>query len=298
MTTSSAHFLRHRLADGTDFFTPRGARLDVARVEREVAEYFQDGVGLRRGDVVFDIGANVGLFALHAARQCEGEITLYCFEPIPDIFGALSANFGTHPVLSKTRHRLFQCGLTSSDERTSIDFYYFKNIPCDSTYNIDAKRRDFEDAFHTIGMRCRERIERALPGPTGRWLGNAVGVIVADLPKGPVGRWMFDRFMGMERVGCPLSTLANILEQEAVPHIDLLKVDVEGAELDVLLGMHDGQWKKVRQVVLEGHDKDGRLRELVSLLEARGMKIDRVGKPEDTQALGLSNFLLTAHRAS
>lgn len=293
-----ARLRKHRLADGHPFFTPKGARLDLAKVDREVAEYFQDGIEIGPGAIVFDVGANVGLFALHAARRCDGDATIYCFEPIPDIFDALSTNFAEHPTLKKTRHRLFQCGLTSSPDVTSTEFYYFKNNPCDSTYDIEAKRRDFEDAFSTFGGRAKSQIERALPGSMGRWLGQAAGVVVADLPKGPVGRWMSDRFTGMEKVHCTLSTLASVVEEEAVPQIDLLKVDVEGAELDVLRGMNDGAWSKVRQVVLEGHDKDGRLSDLVELIEARGLKVGRIGKPDGTEELGLDNFMLTAQRAS
>ncbi len=288
--------LSNRLADGSRFYTPKGARLDVERVHREVEEYFQEGIRLRPGQVVFDVGANVGLFALHAARQCDGDLSIYCFEPIPDIFGALSANFAEHPLLRSTQHRLFQCGLTSSEDRKRTEFYYFKTIPCDSTYDIDAKRRDFEDVFQTLGTRCSSHIERALPGSMGQWLAQATQVFVADLPKGPVGNWVSDRVMGMEKIECALSTLANVVEQESVPTIDLLKIDVEGAEMDVLLGMNEGTWSKVRQVVLEGHDKDGRLNELRQLIEARGLHIGRIGKPEDQEALGLDNFMLTALR--
>lgn len=292
-----SRLLRHRLPDGNPFYTPKGARLDVTKVAREVAEYFEQGIELSRGDVVFDVGANVGLFARHVADRCEGDVSLYCFEPIPDIHNALAANFADHAAMKRTRHRLFQCGLTSADGPTSIEFYYFKSNPCDSTYDLEAKRRDFEDAFSTFGSRAQGRIERTVPGAVGRWLGSATGSVVADLPKGPVGRWMSDRFTGMEKVVCELSTLAKIMEKESVSRIDLLKVDVEGAELDVLLGLSDEGWKKVRQIVLEGHDKDGRLNELVQLIESRGMKIGRIGKPEDTEALGLANFMLTASRA-
>ncbi len=289
---------KHTLADGHPFYTPRNARMDLGKVDREVAEYFQDGIAIGPGDTVFDVGANVGLFALHAARRCDGDASIYGFEPIPDIFEALSANFEQHPVMRRTRHRLFQCGLTSSPDVTSVEFYYFKTNPCDSTYDLEAKRRDFEDAFAHFGSRAQQRVERVVPGSVGRWLGTGVSAVVADLPKGPVGRWASDRVMGMEKVHCTLNTLSNIVEQEGVAKIDLLKVDVEGAELDVLLGMNDGTWSKVRQVVLEGHDKDGRLNELKQLLEAKGLKVGRVGKPDGTEELGLDNFMLTAQRAA
>ncbi len=287
----------NRLPDGNTFYTPKGARMDVAKVAREVAEYFDTGIELSRGDVVFDVGANVGLFARHVAEHTGGDVSIYCFEPIPDIHNALAANFADHPAMKRTRHRLFSCGLTKEGGPASIEFYYFKNNPCDSTYDLEAKRRDFEDAFSTFGGRAQSRIQRTLPGAVGRWLGSATGAVVADLPKGPVGRWMSDRFTGMEKVVCELSTLTKIMEKEGVSKIDLLKIDVEGAELDVLLGLSDSGWSKVRQIVLEGHDKDGRLDDLIRLIESRGMKIGKIGKPEDTEALGLANFMLTAARS-
>ena len=37
--------------------------------------------------------------------------------------------------------------------------------------------------------------------------------------------------------------------------IDLLKIDVQRAEMDVLLGLDDAALAKVRQIVLEVHDK-------------------------------------------
>lgn len=294
----SARLRKTSLPDGRPFYTPRRARLDVARVSREVAEYFQDGITLGPGQVIFDVGANVGLFSLHAAERCGGDATIYGFEPIPDLHAALQTNFAEHPVLRKTRHRLFQCGLTSGPEVTSVDFYYFRNHPCDSTYDIEAKRRDFEDAFAAFGARARERTERALPGAAGRWAGRAAGAFVADLPKGTLGRWLSDRVTGMEKVRCTLDTLAHVIERESVPEIHLLKIDVEGAELDVLRGLDASGWKKVHQIVLEGHDKDGRLREVVQLIEARGLQIDRVGKPDGSEELGLDNFMLTARRAT
>ncbi len=297
LSIARSRLVTHRLPDGNPFHTPRGARMDVNKVAREVAEYFEQGISLKPGDVVFDVGANVGLFARHVADHTGGDASIFCFEPIPDIHNALAANFADHPAMKRTRHRLFQGGLTSPEGPESIEFYYFKNNPCDSTYDLEAKRRDFEDAFSTFGSRAQHRIERTLPGAMGRWLGSATGAVVADLPKGPVGRWMSDRFTGMEKVVCQLSTLSTILEKERVDRIDLLKVDVEGAELDVLLGITEADWPKVRQLVLEGHDKDGRLNELVQLLEARGMKIEKIGKPEDTEALGLANFMLTATRS-
>lgn len=53
--------------------------------------------------------------------------------------------------------------------------------------------------------------------------------------------------------------------------VDLLKVDVEGAELDVLLGIDAAHWPLIRQVSLEVHDQQGRLGLVCELLRARGL---------------------------
>ncbi len=54
--------------------------------------------------------------------------------------------------------------------------------------------------------------------------------------------------------------------------IDLLKVDVEGAELEVLQGIDEEHWPLVRQALLEVQDLDNRLTAVTELLRAQGME--------------------------
>ncbi|HBQ09871.1 MAG TPA: FkbM family methyltransferase, partial [Myxococcales bacterium] len=49
----------------------------------EVGEYFDCGATVGAGDTVFDVGANVGAFAIEAARRAESDVSLFCFEPVP-----------------------------------------------------------------------------------------------------------------------------------------------------------------------------------------------------------------------
>jgi FkbM family methyltransferase len=53
--------------------------------------------------------------------------------------------------------------------------------------------------------------------------------------------------------------------------VDLLKIDVEGAELDVLDGIDPPQWPLIRQVLLEVQDLDGRLDTVCEMLTAHGL---------------------------
>merc|ERR1712146_394922 len=54
--------------------------------------------------------------------------------------------------------------------------------------------------------------------------------------------------------------------------IDLLKIDVEGSELDVLRGIDDEHWGMVQQVVLEV-ETFALVRTITEILESRGFEV-------------------------
>jgi len=52
----------------------------------------------------------------------------------------------------------------------------------------------------------------------------------------------------------PLTTVSSVIEEQQLTRVDLLKVDVERAELDVLRGIELRHWPLIRQVAVEVHD--------------------------------------------
>lgn len=66
-----------------------------------------------------------------------------------------------------------------------------------------------------------------------------------------------------------------------LPRVDLLKLDIEGSEMTVLLSIRD-QLDKVRNIILEFHPLPGqKLDQLISFLEKRGFAVtlhDRTGR--------------------
>jgi acyl carrier protein len=73
-----------------------------------------------------------------------------------------------------------------------------------------------------------------------------------------------------ERYECELRTLSEVIKAEGIERIDLLKVDVEKSELDVLEGIEEEDWAKIKQIVMEVHEQEGRLEQVGEILRAHG----------------------------
>lgn len=266
-----------------------------SELQAEVEEYFALGARVKPGDVVLDVGANVGAFAEQVAGRCASDVSLYCFEPVPDLFARLARSFVEDPVLRQTRHALVNAALTHPRGDDTIELSYFRRLPTDSTCDIERKREQFEAAFEAIGERARAQCEATLGArlgePLGDWLARGVSVI----PRGRFGAALTDLVTGRTVVECAASTLDTQASHYGIDRIDLMKIDVEGAELDVLRGGADAL-ARCAQVVLEGHASDGREAEAVSLLQAGGLTARRSVRPPGARALGLDNYLLLATR--
>lgn len=76
-----------------------------------------------------------------------------------------------------------------------------------------------------------------------------------------------------ESVPCQATTATLTQLLKDVPAIDVLKIDVEGMEHKVLLGMDAALFARVRQVVIEVHDVDTRVEDIKSLLTAHGFAV-------------------------
>ena len=158
----------------------------------------------RPGWIVFDIGANVGIFTVQQARR---GARVYAFEPNPNCFRRLSkavAANGFGDVVS-----LFNVAVGS-----------------------------------TSGM-------GALVVPRG-WTTN--------------GNVLSTAHPDTDSISVELTTLDHVVPSFALTHIDLLKIDTEGAELEVLRGA-DRTLQLVQRVVIEYHSIEilGHIRELLLL---------------------------------
>jgi FkbM family methyltransferase len=199
--------------------------------------YLRHGVELREGAVVLDVGANVGVAAVYFATEC-GASAVHSFEPVAPLFALLRENVAGLPACVAHPY-----GLGAAPATAPITFY--RGAAAMSGLYADAERDS--------------ALVRTL-------LGNG-GIEGDEADAQLAGRYE------PEHLTCELRTLSGFLREQALDRVDLLKIDVERAELDVLAGIDDEDWPKLRQIVVEAHDEDGRAAAIATSLEQRGFDV-------------------------
>lgn len=171
--------------------------------------------------VVLDVGANLGIYTLHAlSAGCE----VYSFEPVPRTYEIMRQNIKANGFADTGKAHTFNCAVSDNDK--PVSFYYNVKM-CGHSNMFEAEG----DSDREISVDC---------------------VVLDDL-------------------------LADI------PHIDVVKIDVEGAEYNVLSGM-----KKIL-------DRNPGVRILIEFAPTHIIRAGR--KPEDLlrliKELGFSKKLIT-----
>lgn len=200
--------------------------------------YLQHGISLEPGMVIFDVGANIGMSALFFHLECPG-VTIHAFEPAPIPFQALTANVASHGIDA----HLEQCALSDVAGTATMTYY--------------------PDASVMSGFHADPELDAALTRDYLLHSGFSEQDVL-DMLEGKHDAVMLD---------CSVRTLSEVVQSRQVPVIDLLKVDVEKSELEVLRGIADADWPKVRQVVAEVHDLDSTLDAVTSLLAGKGFSV-------------------------
>ena len=82
------------------------SKYDVSFLYREIFEeqtYLQHGIHLTEGDVVVDVGGNIGFFALFTAAIVGASGTVITAEPIPPLYERLRHNIISHKAWSSSQ---------------------------------------------------------------------------------------------------------------------------------------------------------------------------------------------------
>jgi FkbM family methyltransferase len=219
--------------------------------------YLRHGVTVGKGNIVIDVGANVGVAAAFFAVICEARL-VHCFEPVAPVFRVLRENVGHLSACV-----LHQEALSSRDGNASITYY-----PGAAAMS----------GLYADPIRDRELVRGVL---------LKYGRSPQEADDELAGRYE------QQTLGCELRRLSSFLRTEGLTHVDLLKIDVERAELDVVEGIDEPDWPKIRQVVMEVHDEHGRVNAMKSALSSRGF---HVSLDQEEALRGTSTWMLYAVR--
>ncbi|MHA1805615.1 MAG: FkbM family methyltransferase [Promethearchaeota archaeon] len=120
--------------------------------------YLRNGIEVNPEDIIFDVGANIGLFSLFIAEKAPG-LKIYTFEPIKLLYEMLVANLSRISCDIKN----FNIGLSDKPGTTNIIFYPKVSgdsaiIPFDMEFKVSKYVEHYKEAV------CKEfPIARIIP---------------------------------------------------------------------------------------------------------------------------------------
>lgn len=176
------------LRDGTRLQFPPGNGVDILRsaIPTMIVEtwakriYNPRDFEIRNGFTVVDIGANIGVFTLFAARQNTGGLTIAC-EPVPAAYDLLRRNLELNGIKNVHTHRTGVLDHTGKDtiwlhptnfgantifrnrlqvpnpEATSVDFVPLETLlETEDTAEVDLLKLDCEGSEYRIFQACSD----------------------------------------------------------------------------------------------------------------------------------------------
>ena len=191
---------------------------------------------------VFDVGANIGIFTLQMHHCCP-DARVYAFEPIPANFDKMRRNVELYGLPT----RMCNYGLSNEEQEAVFTFYPNTSFMSTQYANVEEVHKIMSLYIDEIG--------------------------IPDFAKAQM-EW---KYTTAETVTCNLRRVSDVMREEQIEQIDLLKIVVERAELDVLNGIDDDDWPKIKQIVVELRDEHNRLSDVCTLLERKGYKLTPTG---------------------
>lgn len=264
------------LADGSTIYCL--SRPEALALDGHIAGYFQHGIDARPGDIVVDVGANIGLFAMRVLQRTQGQARVFGFEPVPPIFSVLKKNTAQ-----------FSSAFEGINEAVGaaeglLSLTYFPRSPSLSTAHVNV----WQTSPGGLASAVEGSMEKPPPGY------EAIARLMPAWSKSLVARYLTGK---KESFSCPMTTLSAFMARRGLPKIDLLKIDVEGAEHHVFEGIHEADWPRIGAVVAEVHDVEGRLSAVQSLLRRHGLTKQTVEIEPGFQRTHLRNLYATRARA-
>ena len=250
-------------------------RYETDYVYKEIFEdecYARHGITLPDGATVVDIGANIGLFSLFVLSRSPNA-TIYAFEPAPLVYDLLKANCDAYG----SNVRAFNVGVSDAPGIATFTFY---------------EKSSVFSGFHADEALDRQAIQTVVRNTL-----NMTRAVDDESVETFVDELTADRLRRATQE-CRVTSVSDIIRDNHIDTIDLLKIDAEKSEWEIIQGIAECDWPKIDQLVIEIHDRSREaVQRIETLLIARGYRcaVDEERLLEDS---GLFNLYATRHAAS
>ncbi|CAM41595.2 31-O-demethyl-FK506 methyltransferase [Leishmania braziliensis MHOM/BR/75/M2904] len=271
-----------------------------------VREIFKDMVYTRHGidipvtgsPLVIDVGCNIGLFSMFVL-EVNPHAVVVAAEPIPWLCALAKENTARYGQQVWVE----QVGISAAS-LSGAEFLVDPRVMAGASMYETEITRAWKDA-----ALCRQLSVVGRDNVTAGNLPAQPTLLLCSLLEKPVLQWLvtlllmpalvlFVIFLLLSpskrrHVRCDCVPFAELLERSTLHMPDvamrrritdgpiaLVKVDVEGAEWDVLLGIADSEWRRIEQIVIEVHDVQNRVRRVEQLLRAKGFQEVHVAQEE------------------
>ena len=194
---------------------------------------FGEYINIKDNNTIIDIGGNFGFFSVFAATFAKN-LNFYIFEPIPATFCCLQNNIDRY--VSPLGHKVhtFEKGIAHIN--TSMDLNYYPGFSSLSSLFHQPTDTTMSNAFKTLRQEVYDQVKMALEA--------------YNIDETPESVWS-QAAKKKQTISCQLLPLSEVIENEKIDCIDLLKIDTQGAEVDVINGIKEEDWPKIQQIALE-----------------------------------------------
>lgn len=223
-------------------------------------------VDVNHDSYIIDVGSNIGLFTLYCCMTFD-RAEIISIEPIPPIFEVLKRNTMSY----KDRVVLFNVGIGNAHCNGQVsDFSYYEHQPGEST-RWPIERHSQRQILYGERANYLKLLSDAEVVPYAGDLPAETAEEKLDSADNDFDCVEQEDDTSTQTFSCPMMSLERVILEAGWAVVDLLKIDVEGDELAALRSLGKCL-NRVRQIVVEVHDQDSRLLEILNLLAENGFR--------------------------